>query len=43
MRSGDEIHVVSVQEFGDDVGAESEGDSSIVLAPTLHVFVGIGP
>jgi len=43
MRSGDEVHVVSVEEFCDDVGAESKRDASVVFAPTLDVFVGIGP
>ena len=38
-----EIHVVSVEELGDDVGAERERDASIVLAPALHVLVRIGP
>ena len=43
MRSADEVEVVSVEELGDDVGAEGEGDAAVVLAPPLHVFVRVGP
>ena len=43
MGPGDEVHIVSVEELGHDVGAESEGDAAVVFAPTLDVFVRIGP
>ena len=32
-----------VQEFGDDFGPECVGDASVVFAPALRFFVGIGP
>lgn len=41
--SADQIHVVFVEEFGDDFGAEGEADSSVVLAPAHRVLVGVGP
>ena len=43
MSSSDEIHVVSVEELGDNVGAEGEGNAAVVLAPALDVLVGVGP
>jgi ATP-dependent helicase YprA (DUF1998 family) len=39
----DEVHVVFLKEAGDDVRAEGEGDTAIVLAPACDVLVGIGP
>ena len=41
MRATDEIQVVAVEELGDDVGPEGEGDAPVVLAPPLDVFVRI--
>ena len=41
--TADEIHVVLVQELGDHVCAEGEGDAAVVLAPARHVLVGVGP
>lgn len=38
-----EVEIVPVQEFADDVSTEGERDAAVVLAPTLHVFVGIRP
>ena len=43
VSSSDEIHVVSVEELGDDIGAEGERDAAVVLAPALDVLVGVGP
>lgn len=43
MGSADEVHVVLVEELGDHVGAEGEGDAAVVLAPAQHVLVGVGP
>ena len=40
MRSADEVEVVLVQELSDDLGSESEGDSSVVLAPASLVLSG---
>ena len=41
MRATDEIQVVPVEELGDDVGPEGEGDAPVVFAPTLNVLVRI--
>ena len=38
MRPADEVEVVSVEELGDDVRAEGEGDAAVVLAPTHRVL-----
>ena len=43
MRPADEVEVVSVEELGDDVCAEGEGDAAVVLAPPLHVLVRVRP
>lgn len=43
MSSTDEIHVVLLQETRYDVGAECEGDTSVVFAPSRDVLVRIGP
>ncbi len=37
------IQVMSVAKLWDDVCPEGEGLSPVVLAPTLHVLVGVGP
>ena len=43
MSSAYQIHIVSVQKFGDNIGAKSERHASIIFAPALHVLVRIGP
>lgn len=43
MCSTDEVHVMLLQEPRDDVGAECEGDTSIVFAPAGDVLVRIRP
>lgn len=43
MRPANEIEVVSVEKFADDIGAEGERDSTIVLAPARHILVGVRP
>ena len=43
MCSAYEVEVVSVEELGDDVGAEREGDAAVVLSPPLHVLVRVRP
>jgi len=43
MSSTDEVHVVFLQEPGNDVRSKSEGNSSIVLAPAGDVLVRIRP
>ena len=43
MRAAYQIHVMLLQEAGDDVRAEGEGDAAVVFAPAGDVLVGIGP
>lgn len=43
MGAAYQIHVVFLKEARDDIGAEREGDTTIVLAPTCDVLIGIGP
>ena len=43
VRATDEIQVVPMQEFGHYVGAKREGNAAIVLAPALHILVGVRP
>lgn len=38
-----EIHVVSIEKFGDHIGAESERHASVILTPSLNIFVRITP
>lgn len=39
----DEVHVVLLQEAGNDIGTKGEGDTTVVFAPASYVLVGIGP
>lgn len=43
MGSTNQVHVVSVEELGDHVCAEGEGDAAVVLTPAQHVLVRVGP
>ena len=43
MRAADEVEVVSVEEFGHDVGPERERHAAVVLAPAGDVFVRVAP
>jgi len=43
MSSADQIHIVFLQEPRDDIRAEREGNTSVVLAPSGDVLVGIRP
>lgn len=43
MGPANQVHVVFVEELGDHVGAKSEGDAAVVLAPAQHVFIWVGP
>lgn len=43
MGAAYQIHIVFLEEARDDVGTECERDTTIVLAPTRNVLVGIGP
>lgn len=41
--TADQVHVVLLQEPRDDIGAECEGNTSIVFTPSRDVLVRIGP
>jgi len=43
MCTADKVHIVFLEEAGDDVGAEGEGDASVVLTPACDVLIGIRP
>ena len=43
VRATDEVHVVLLQEAGDNVGAKGKGHTPIVLAPASNVLVRVGP
>jgi hypothetical protein len=43
VRTADEVHVVLLEESGDDIGAKSERNTTVVLAPASNVLVRIGP
>ena len=38
MRPADEVQVVPVEELGDHLGAEGEGNAAVVFAPALRVL-----
>jgi len=41
--SADEVHVVLLQEFAHNVWAEGEGNTTVVLAPSGDILVGVRP
>lgn len=43
MRTTNQVHIVFLEEAGDNVGAKGETDTSVIFAPTGNVFVGVGP
>jgi hypothetical protein len=43
MCSADEVHVVLLQEAGNNVWTESERDPTIVFTPASDVLVWVGP
>ena len=43
MRPTDQVQVVSVQELRHHIRPERERHATVVLAPSLHVFVRVGP
>jgi hypothetical protein len=43
MCTADEVHVVFLEEAGDDVWAEGEGNSTVILGPPSDVLVRIRP
>ena len=43
MGTADQVHVMLLQEAGDDIRAEGEGDATIVLAPSGDVLVRVRP
>lgn len=43
MCTADQVHVMLLQETGNNVRAESKRHTTIILAPAGYVLVGIGP
>lgn len=43
MRAADEIHVVFLEEAGDDIWAERERNTAVILGPPGDVLVRIRP
>ena len=43
MCATDEVHVVLLEEAGDNVRAEGEANTTVVLGPSGDVLVGVGP
>lgn len=43
MGSTDQVHIVLLQEVGNDVSSEDKTDSSLVLAPPRHSLLRVGP
>jgi hypothetical protein len=43
MRSTNQVHIVLLQEPRNDIRAESERYTSVILRPACDVLVGIGP
>lgn len=43
VRSADQVEVVPLEELCNDVLAEGERNTAVVLAPSLDVLIGVGP
>jgi len=43
VRPADQVNLVLVVELSHDVFSEREANTSVVVAPVLHFFVGVGP
>lgn len=43
MRSTDEVKVMTIEKFRYNIGPEGKRYAAIILAPSLHVLVGIWP
>lgn len=43
VRAADQVEVVLLEEHANDLWTEHEGDSSVVLAPALHILVRVRP
>ena len=41
--SADEVEIMSVEEFADDVAAKGERDPTVILTPALYILVGVRP
>ena len=41
--TADEVHIMLIEESGNDIGAECERDTTVVFAPSCDVLVGVGP
>lgn len=43
MCSANQVHVVLLEEAGNHVGSECEGDAAVIFAPTRNVLVRVRP
>lgn len=43
MRTTDQVHIVLLQKSGNYIRAEREGHTTIILAPSSNILIGIGP
>jgi len=43
MSAAYQIHIMLLQESGNDIGPKGEGDTSVVLAPTCDIFIWVRP
>jgi hypothetical protein len=43
VRATDQVQIVPLQELGNNVGAEREADSTVVVTPSRNVFIGVAP
>lgn len=43
MSSTNQIQIMTVQEFADNISSKSEGDSTVIFTPTLHILIWIRP
>lgn len=43
MCSTNKVKIVSIQEFADNISPERKADTTVVLAPTMNILVGVRP
>ena len=43
MRSTDEVKIMTIEKFRHNIGPEGKRSPAVILAPSLHVLVGIRP
>ena len=43
MSPTDQIKIVPIQEFADNIRAEGEGNTTVIFRPSLDILVWVGP